>query len=337
MVEDDSTTTTTTITPAPPKYLDEKVDPLNETVVEEVYDVEVSVAHTKPITACIRTATRHLHAVGGRHGNWRGLGASICINFFLWAMHYNLNTVARLMDVGGPASVFVINILCAVLYSRMHATWTHIVISPPSSLRWWRRIPGGNRPAQALALPAVAVVLAEYAMVGLPTYMHAQFGPLPDYEKDTVISHAQLINEMCRLVATVTLAASLFIAVWMPANVALTRVEASLLPADVDTIVSFDRSLDGVVPAVDEPMKYMAWYAAAWRTFDRPARRRLLKLYVKMAMLTLALCIFFGVLLSAQVSVIGPEKLSALADKIMQLIDESGFPGRQTPIMVQQL
>ena len=74
----------------------------------------------------------------------------------------------------------------------------------------------------------------------------------------------------------------------IPAHVVLTRVQASLLPEEDETIVAFDRSFRGrVEPAVVGGKGYVS-PLDAWRTFSRASWVRLVKLYAKLFAVGLA-------------------------------------------------
>ncbi|KAJ7230308.1 hypothetical protein GGX14DRAFT_582774 [Mycena pura] len=98
----------------------------------------------------------------------------------------------------------------------------------------------------------------------------------------------------------------------LPATVALTRIEAVLLPADAQPVVPFDRA--ALVGTIDlaAPRASRALFVAAWRSVDRAARVRLLKLYVKMLGAQLAVALVGVQLMAAEVYVIGGERLTVL-------------------------
>lgn len=71
----------------------------------------------------------------------------------------------------------------------------------------------------------------------------------------------------------------------VPANVVLTRVQASLLSDTEETIVPFDRSFGGkVVPEIVGGSGAIGMLDA-WKTFDMQSRIRLIKAYVKVFVL----------------------------------------------------
>lgn len=90
------------------------------------------------------------------------------------------------------------------------------------------------------------------------------------------------------------LALFLQIAVQIPAYVVLIRVQASLLPADADTIVPFDRSFNGRIEPVVVGGRGYATVRDAWASFSKSAWRRIVMLEVKVIAITIAS--FFGLM-----------------------------------------
>ncbi|SCO01702.1 uncharacterized protein FFB20_11468 [Fusarium fujikuroi] len=88
------------------------------------------------------------------------------------------------------------------------------------------------------------------------------------------------------------------VAIQIPAYVVLVRVQASLLPADADTIIPFDRSFNGrIEPVVVGGLGY-ATVRDAWSSFSKSAWRRIVMLSVKIVAVTFAaLCVIFAVII----------------------------------------
>jgi uncharacterized membrane protein (DUF485 family) len=99
----------------------------------------------------------------------------------------------------------------------------------------------------------------------------------------------------------------------IPANVTLTRVQASLLSDNEETIVPFDRSFGGkVIPEIVGGSGVIG-LVDAWKTFDFNARVRLVKAYVKVFALQMALTMFFiGVVVAQLFIIIGKTNLKKI-------------------------
>ncbi|KAK5111729.1 hypothetical protein LTR85_011774 [Meristemomyces frigidus] len=85
-----------------------------------------------------------------------------------------------------------------------------------------------------------------------------------------------------RILAVLGTAATLALCVFLPAAIALVRIEAALLPPSERTIVAFDRSV--IIAGLSEQSSVYATYLApltrAMRSIDCRAMRSVLKQYV---------------------------------------------------------
>lgn len=164
---------------------------------------------------------------------------------------------------------------------QLSTAWTHIVITVPSALPFWKRLPAFGKTFRATWLPVSAYWLAMQITTGLPmllarAFRLSQWDPanpalVPAYDAHAVWQTL--------LVMVVALASIMLLVI--PAQVILIRVQASLLPADADTIVPFDRSFGGKVePEVVTGRGYVD-FQTAWFTFERTSWIRLYKLLGK--------------------------------------------------------
>ena len=105
------------------------------------------------------------------------------------------------------------------------------------------------------------------------------------------MGHKALVEEMgsgekvlfvAKLVACAAVGLAVAIAVLIPAVVTLVRMEASLLPEEVETIVPFDRTFGGKVVPVEEGGSGCVGFVDAWRTVDRKVRLRIVKVYAQL-------------------------------------------------------
>lgn len=191
-----------------------------------------------------------------------------------------------LVGVGLPSLIAAP--LVALSVAQPFAAWTHIVISAPSSKYFWQRLPPFKRAFQATAAPLILYVFAAELATYLPTGLAAllnmtMWNPkepntLPQYNKDDAWKGVVVI--------LASLAVQIFFVI--PAQVVLTRVQASFLPEENDTIVPFDRSFGGkVVPAIVGGKGYINMIDA-WKSFSRASWVRLIKLYVKIFAIVVA-------------------------------------------------
>ena len=107
-----------------------------------------------------------------------------------------------------------------------------------------------------------------------------------------------------KTLSVLALSVTLAFLVVIPANVTLTRVQSSLLPEEVESIVPFDRSFGGkVIPEIVGGSGVIGMLDA-WKTFDWNSRVRLIKAYAKFLAMQFAISILFVVTIGAQIALI---------------------------------
>ncbi|KAJ7916364.1 hypothetical protein B0H13DRAFT_1710864 [Mycena leptocephala] len=286
----ESSSTTAIVETKLPAYADE--EPLIRAELDA--DVEITLLNRKPITASLCGTLRHLRSVGGYFARWRGLGVRI-----LYILLYGLST--NLLG-GNP----LVALLVTIVLSPMHMLWTHTMIAHPTtrSLRQ-RLVP--LKQCTPLFLPSLVVFAAQRATFLLPIIVGflLDVPGIPDHAVDAAQRDDPLALALMalRLLAVAATAALLALFVLLPASGTLTRVEASLLPADMQPIVSFDSSF--AAPGLSS----RALFVAAWRSFDRAAHLRVLKVYARLVGAQFVLALLGMTLLAAEVVVIGGERL----------------------------
>ena len=298
---------TTVILSSEPKQSLDGSDPDAPLEKAALLDEEVIVLKEQPITSSIRKSIQHLHRVGGFRARWRGLGASvvyhiahvIATNFFS-VMLLAITPLQR----GEVIAQVVGSVLASVVLCRLHMTWTHVMISKPSQLPWFKRIPGGRQVFKTLLLPSLVFAVAQHVTLIFPI---AVFFVTGGAKYTAGEEHVLAV----RALATLAAAAATAVLLLLPASVTLTRIEASLLPEDQDTIVSFDRTLNGAATSSVTlgPASSKSLFVEAWRSFDAKARVRLLKFYAKMAMIQTYILISGAVLIAGEIMLMGPERL----------------------------
>jgi hypothetical protein len=292
----DAPTATITITPSEHESLDTK-EPLLET------GPTVTTIRVKPLTSSIRGTLKHLVATAGHLSRWRGLPLFMLygLSFFFTA------SVIEAFLPRFPGSEMIISAATGALLANLHAAWTHKVIAMPTSKGLTSLVPG--RPAwKALALPAAVHNSVAY----LSVYIIQGFVIVLGFNKYTGEDWTNYDAGDCAVVLSkfaAVLAAAVFCGLFivLPATVTLIRVEASLLPEEEDTIVPFDRTFGGkVLPRVLGGTGAIS-FIEAWRSFNWEARRRVLKLYVKItAIMTVIMLIFAHVMVFEVWAIMGP-------------------------------
>jgi len=285
----------------------DKEDPDAPLEKAPLMDEEISVYKQEPVTTNIRRTICLLRSVGGRLSRWRGLHIALIYHIaHAIANNVSINLLSTFMDV--PLAFFLSSVISTVCLSRLHMVWTHAMISKPSTVHWTKRVIPQAKTFKALALPSFVFSVAQQLVVVVPAGVFLMWGGLP-----SDMAQVDEQNEALRVLATLGTAVFIGLAVLLPASVTLTRVEAALLPEDMDTVVNFDRTLNGTTTfAITETdINARALFDAAWRSFDRPARLRLIKFYAKFLMVQIVVIALGIFSVCAVIGLIGVDKLSA--------------------------
>jgi hypothetical protein len=261
-----------------------------------------SVIHNKPITGKIRRTIRHLHSHAGFFARWRGAGYALLYNALHGSLYFALYNVIKFL----PLARLIAATLSAVALSQLHCAWTHKMITLPEPRKsllqripprhTWRQLWIPNVVAAATSQAAVQFFVLTTMLLGATAF---------DHEKQALRDGYAIIA--LKLVALAGLAFFLAFFIVLPTYAALTRIEATLLPDDEDTIVPFDRTFGGKVTPVVVGGSGFAYVREVCRTFDREARVRIIKLFFKLVAICLALLIVYVHVISFELFfIIGP-------------------------------
>ncbi|KAK5636798.1 hypothetical protein RRF57_012510 [Xylaria bambusicola] len=261
--------------PSPPAYNPVSLNEDGQSIAEDGFATAdtAAVSETPAVTSSLRSTHRAVYAIAGWRSLFRGYAAYLFTSVVV-------SIIATIFVGFGVPSFIGVPLVC-VAVAQPYAAWTHIVISTPSPKYFWQRFPPFSRTFRATAAPIViyafATELATYlplfiaSVLNMTTWNPKEPNSLPQYNKDDAWKGIVV------LLASLTL------------NVVLTRVQASFLPEDDDTIVPFDRSFGGKVePAIVGGKGYVNMIDA-WKSFSRASWIRLVKLYVKIFLIVVAL------------------------------------------------
>jgi hypothetical protein len=259
MVEDES----------PPPYEPVALDePAAASAEEPVFTGE-----TSAISSSARSIQRNIHANGGVSANFRGF---FC---YLAQLLAYLFIVIFFFPIGSAYSSFATLIVPLALV-QLSTAWVHIVITRKSTLHFWSRLPPFastfNATWKAVMIHWAATELCRWVPMVMMTLMGVRG---PSLNKSDQISVDPDMAWALPVSIVVTLIPFIFVVI--PAQVVLVRVQASLLPADAETVIAFDRSFGGLVEPVIATGKGYATVSQAWATFSRAAWKRLVILYAK--------------------------------------------------------
>ncbi|KAH8597203.1 hypothetical protein B0O99DRAFT_651058 [Bisporella sp. PMI_857] len=268
----------------PDATLDSKVEP------------ELLLVKQEPITSSFRRTIKHLRTHDGKFGaRFRGFRMFVVHNLLVdWSSKF----IAVLPFVPrGTAPCFA-----AVLFANLSLAWTHIVISENNGKSWFRRIPP-LKMWKKVAGPTVLYAIAKQLAIIVPVTL----------VMDMDGAEARIVAAKGLGIWLVCLAMVVFLVI--PANVALIRVQASILPEDQETVVPFDRSFGGKVVAEILGGSGVIGFLDAWKTFERSSRVRLIKAYLKVFAIQLALMMFFFLVVIVQaIAIFGPTAVKVIEE-----------------------
>lgn len=248
-----------------------------ETLLETGPTIEL--VNQKPITSSIRATIRHLVDNGGRFARFRGYRIHILYSMLSSLVFTFFNGALEFL----PGQAVLSAAITGAILARVHAAWTHKVVSMPSEQSFWKRIPNRSH-WKTLALPAAIEsampYISMYLTVGLIQLLGFT-GKWDEHKRGEPVTCGQKIATVASVLAVVIFAISCTLFLCLPAMVTLARVEASILPEDQDTIVPFDRTFGGKVVSKLMGGTGVVGFLDAWRSFNWEARRRLIKLFIK--------------------------------------------------------
>ena len=264
-------------------------------------EADLFLVKQKPITSTMRSAVKHLKARGGRLARFRGFHVALIYHI---ALSVGTNFMTSLFgspfgSLTRPLAFIVVSIVLA----RLHMTWTHIVISNPSEKGWYRRIHSGSA-VRNIIIPTAVSAIAQLALC-LPALMLSMAGDMLQRPSNYGFEKADARKFAWFQVAAAAIAFIVIVVlVVIPADVTLKRVEASMLPEEDEAIVPFDRTFGGkVVPQILGGSGAISMFDA-WKTFDRSARVRLLKLYAKIFLIQAITTILFIIVMVGELRLI---------------------------------
>ena len=260
----------------------------------------------KPITSKLRTAVKHLKAQGGRLARFRGLHVSLMY-------HLVHSIIVHLFTANAsPLARSIVHIVTTVALCRFYMTWTHIVISAPSTKRWYQRIPS-VKAGKNIIIPAAVFAIAQQVAIYVPRALFLAVGETLQNPSDYG-SNPETVQKVAlvQMLLVGLIAISSIILIVIPADVTLKRVQASMLPEDDESIVPFDRTFAGQVKPEILGGSGAVSMLDAWKTFDRSARIRLMKIYAKVFALQVAITIMFLMIAVGELRLIMGDDLAKL-------------------------
>ena len=256
-----------------------------------VVESDLFLVKQKPITSKMRSTIKHLRAQAGPLARFRGLHVAIIYRL----LHGSIIGFFSANVVSHPLVRPFVAILASIALCRIQMTWTHIVISQPSSKSWIRRIPS-RAAVKNILVPTTVLAIAEQAAVCVPSGLFLLANQAFNEEMNESVGRAQNIA-LLQMFFIVLIAIGIVVLVVIPADVTLKRVQASMLPEEDESIVPFDRTFAGKVKPEILGGSGAVSMLDAWKSFDRSARIRLMKLYLKIFLVSIFTTIIFSMLI----------------------------------------
>lgn len=293
----------TTVVERSTRIVDES-DPDAPLEKERLIDEEIIVIQQDIITSKIRKTLMHLHRIGGFRARWRGIGASMAYHL---AHSLTVNLISAFFGSFPPFRA-IAYVVSSVLLSKIHMTWTHVMISQPSDKPWYKRIPQDKKIFKALMLPSFVYAVAEVLTFALPVGVALFCAPAAPLNKAEDVEVGPILVRVAMGGLTML---AMSVLILLPASVTLTRIEASFLPDDQETIVPFDRTFNGTNSAITlDGSSQKSLFIEAWRSFDMASRIRLIKFYVKMFFVQVMVVLVGAQIVIGQFYIFGIERLT---------------------------
>lgn len=260
------------------------------------------------ITSTISGAIRHLQSISGSNQSlFRGLACATCYQIAFTTTGALLAYLLRLMTLGfimDPVDKIIGSLVATFILIHWQTAWTHIVISGPSREGWLRRVPPLRRTVKNTWLATAVHELASRLTLLTIAGMAIAMGLLnPSQHKSASV----LLGKLSAILLVALVLTIVFV---IPSGVVLKRVQASMLPEQDETIVPFDRTFDGCVEPSIVGGSGVIGFVDAWKTFNRSAWRRVVRLCARIVMVEVVLHLAFGVLLGAEYALFRKKTLS---------------------------
>jgi hypothetical protein len=254
----------------------------------------------KPITSSLRATNRLIRSTGSWRANFRGLG-------YLFVLVIASGLTTAFLSLAPFISVRLANLIALLLCAPLATAWTHVVIAAPSP---HKSLSSRMRPLRTIYLatwfPIFLLWAATHTAMFLPTLL-GRFIGLPNFGDPSAGEGPTDASDIAKALCVIGVSIGLNFLLVIPADAALSRVKASLLPADEDTIVPFDRSFAGRVEPEVVSGRGFATFGAAIKTIPVSGWVRIFVLRVKVFFVGLVVYTAVGAVVVAQMMLLGKQ------------------------------
>lgn len=237
---------------------------------------------TKPLTSSLRATHRLLSSIAGFRSQFRGIACAMFLGFLTF-----LITVPLLFIIGPFA-----HLVALLALTRFSTALTHIIITKPSDVSFFKRLPPHRRTLVATYVPILLFWLATQLSVLVP-HLLAYLVAVSKREEWTP-------KDATKIAPIALLVVAMQLTLVFPAHVALVRVQASLLPHDDETIVPFDRTFGGRVEPEVVTGKGFATFRDALATVSKSSWIRIYVQQVKILGVIFAISFFYTLFVGLQ-------------------------------------
>ncbi|KAH9893663.1 hypothetical protein F4778DRAFT_290069 [Xylariomycetidae sp. FL2044] len=246
----------------------------------------------RPVTSSLRSTLRALKAVGGWPSLFRGLGLNV-------AAQVVTAVVAMILTLLPFVPAFVAVLASSLICTPLYTAWVHAVVSTPGSFSYRRALGSGiGRTYRAATLPTLALWGSVVVSHAVPVFLFHALGLSGGADAKSLGR-----GDAAKALVVIASAVVLNVALVLPSHMVLTRVQASLLPADCDTIIPLDRTFG----QADESSSAAAGrgylsVAEAFRSVTRASVVRMVKIYARIFLATFGLEMLVALFLVAQIA-----------------------------------
>ena len=280
----------------------------------KVVESDLFLVKQAPITSKMRTTIKHICAKAGPFARFRGLHVSVIYHL----LHGGI--VGFFSSRINPFARPLIAVLASIALCRLQMTWTHIVISNPSNKSWFSRIPS-RAAVRNILIPTAVFAIAEQASIHVPEALFYLCHQAYNDEINVNDGGAQNIP-LLQMILISLLGIGIFVLIVIPADVTLKRVQASMLPEEDESIVPFDRTFAGKVKPQILGGTGAVSMLDAWKSFDKSARIRLVKLYLKIFLVSVFTTIMFVMVLIGELRLFMGDQFNGAVGKAHESLQQ---------------
>jgi len=314
------------IVEAPQLALEPKALQLNEKKSDDDYTHLAAVSQHRPVTSSLRAATHRVYSIAGVLSFFRGLAPVICGIVLYALIAGSLLPVLNKVFMVTPPNPLTPNVptttrariaselsetIANLLLGTILTAHTHILMTLPTLRVWYRRLPPFIKTLRSVGPCLLVGNIASLVTFQLPYHLLTKAGVYSQvaYLGPKAIGNALLLRRL--VFVTVWLAAQVArLELVVPAGVATTHAQMSLLPADEDTIVpvrtygsNSEEKSSGYMPrGILSPPQAAIGIRRAWKIYYAgQERQRILLVYAKLVAVEVAMTTAFWLLLGNEV------------------------------------